>query len=1086
MANFFISRPIFAIVIAILIMVAGGLSIFSLPIAQYPNVAPPSVQITTQYPGASAETVQDTVIQVIEQQMSGLDHLLYLSSTSDNFGMGILTLSFEPGTNPDIAQVQVQNKLSLAIPILPQTVQQVGISVTKSSTSYLLVAGFVSEDGSMSKFDIANYVVSHLQDPLSRLNGVGNFSVFGTQYAMRIWLDPGKLNSYGLTPVDVANAVQAQNIQVSAGQLGGSPAPTTQRLNAAITEATLLRTPEQFGAIVLKVNTDGSRVLVRDVARVELGAENYNVDNKYNGKPASGIGFQLASGANALDTANAIKAKIAELSKYFPPGLQVVYPYDTTPFIKISITEVVKTLFEGVALVVLVILLFLQNVRTTLIPTVTVPVVLLGTFGVMAAVGFSINTLTMFGMVLAIGLLVDDAIVVVENVERIMTEEGLSPREATRKAMGQISAALVGVALVISAVFVPTAFTTGSVGAIYRQFSLTIVVAMLLSVFVALSLTPALCAMLLTPVGEGRSGLKRWFGWFNRGFDSGREKYVHGVRQVIGRSGRFLMIYLALLVAVGLLFVRLPSSFLPAEDQGFMFVQVQTPAGATQGFTGIVLDDVSNYLLQDEARVVDAVFQVNGNNFAGRGQNQGMLFVRFKDWSRRQAKSLKVDALVGRVFRRFASYKNAVIIPINIPPIRELGTASGFDFELEDRGGIGHEALVQARNQLLALARKDRQLALVRVNGEDDQPTFKVNIDREKATALGVNLTDIDQSFSIAWGSHYVNNFLDTDGRIKKVYVQADAPFRMTPDDLRLLYVSNSSGTSSATGTSSSACSSTSASSFTTATTNVGATIVPFSAFATGLWTYGPAQLQRYNGVPSFEIQGQAAPGYSTGQAMSVMEKLAQQLPAGVGYEWTGLSLQEQLSGSQAPLLFALSVLVVFLSLAALYESWSIPVSVVMVVPLGVLGAVGAATAFGMENDVYFKVGLLTTIGLSAKNAILIVEFARELHAQGRSVIEAAVEAARLRLRPILMTSMAFVLGVLPLALANGAGSASENAVGTGVIGGMLTATFLAPFLIPMFYVVVSEKLAREKRIAPAAAPVRPPAPSSIPAGDSR
>jgi len=1096
MANFFINRPIFAIVIAILIMVAGGLSIFSLPIAQYPTVAPPQVTITTTYPGASAQTVQDTVVQVIEQQMNGIDHLIYLSSTSDNYGQGVLTLTFEPGTNPDIAQVQVQNKLQLATPLLPLAVQQFGIAVTKSSTSYLLVAGFVSQDGSMSKFDIANYVVSHLQDPLSRLNGVGYFTVFGTQYAMRIWLELDKLNSFGITPVDVTNALVAQNVQVSAGQLGGVPAPTTQRLNAAITEATLLRTPEQFGAIVLKVNTDGSRVLLRDVARIALGAENYNVDNKYNGKPAAGIGFQLASGANALDTANAIKAKITELSKYFPPGLQVVYPYDTTPFIKISIIEVVKTLFEGIALVVLVILLFLQNVRSTLIPALTVPVVLLGTFGVMAAVGFSINTLTMFGMVLAIGLLVDDAIVVVENVERIMAEEGLSPREATRKAMGQISGALVGVALVLSAVFVPTAFTTGSVGAIYRQFSLTIVVAMLLSVFVALSLTPALCAMILKPESDGRAGLKRWFGWFNRGFDHSRDKYLQGVRGVIARFGRFLAVYAAVIVAVGLLFVRLPSSFLPAEDQGFMFVQVQTPPGATQGFTGTVLDEVADYLRKDEARVVEAVFTVNGNNFAGRGQNQGMLFVRFKDWSQRQAKSLRVNGLIGRIFQRFASYKDASIIPINIPPIRELGTASGFDFELEDRGGIGHDGLLQARNQLLALARKDSQLALVRPNGIEDQPTFKVDIDREKATALGVNLSDIDQSFSIVWGSRYVNNFLDTDGRIKRVYVQAEAPFRMTPGDIRLLYVRNStsassssSATSGGSGTmvsgSTTGNMSTSGTGTTSGTTNVSATMVPFSSFATGQWTYGPAQLQRYNGVPSYEIQGQAATGFSTGQAMSAMEKLAQQLPAGVGYEWTGLSLQEKLSGSQAPLLFALSVLVVFLSLAALYESWSIPISVVMVVPLGVLGAVGAATAFSMENDVYFKVGLLTTIGLSAKNAILIVEFARELHAQGRSVIEAAVEAAKLRLRPILMTSMAFVLGVLPLALANGAGSASENSVGTGVIGGMLTATFLAPFLIPMFYVVVAEKVAREKRAPEAASGPASPAPPQVPAEGS-
>jgi multidrug efflux pump len=1039
MANFFIDRPIFAIVIAIMIMLAGALSIFALPIAQYPTIAPPSIQISTTYPGASATTVENTVVQVIEQQMNGIDHLLYLSSTSDNFGNGITTLTFEPGTNPDIAQVQVQNKLALATPLLPQPVQQTGIAVTKSSASFLLVAGFVSTDGSMSKFDIANYIVSHVQDPVSRLNGVGNINVFGTQYAMRMWLDANKLNSFQLTPVDVTNALLSQNVQISAGQLGGTPAPVTQQLNAAITEATLLRTPEEFGRVLLKVNPDGSQVRIRDVARVALGAEDYNRDNKYNREPAAGIGFQLGSDANALATADAIKARIAELSQYFPPGLEVVYPYDTTPFIRISITDVVKTLFEGIVLVVLVILLFLQNVRATLIPAVTIPVVLLGTFGVMAAVGFSINTLTMFGLVLAIGLLVDDAIVVVENVERIIAEEGLSPREATRKAMGQITGALVGVALVLSAVFVPTAFSSGSVGAIYRQFSLTIVAAMLLSVFVALSLTPALCATILKPAREGHEGMRRWFGWFNRGFENGRDKYVHGVRHVIARFGRWLAIYAVLVVAVGLLFVRLPTSFLPNEDQGFIFVQVQTPPGATQGFTGVVLDDISNYLLQDEARVVDAVFQVNGFNFAGRGQNQGLLFVRFKDWAVRQTEALKVDALIGRLSQRFASYKDATIIPINLPPIRELGTASGFDFELEDRSGVGHDRLMQARNQLLALARQDPDLALVRPNGLEDNPTFKVSVDREKASALGVSVSDIDQSFSIAWGSRFVNNFLDTDGRIKKVFVQADAPFRMNPDNLGLHYVRNANGT-----------------------------MVPFSSFAAGQWTYGSPKLERYNGVSSLEIQGQAAPGRSTGQAITAMERIARQLPVGIGFEWTGLSLQEQLSGSQAPLLFALSVVVVFLSLAALYESWSIPISVIMVVPLGVLGALGAASAFGMSNDVYFKVGLLTTIGLSAKNAILIVEFARDLHAQGRTVIEAAVEAAHLRLRPILMTSMAFVLGVLPLALANGAGSASQNSVGTGVIGGMLSATFLATFLIPMFFVVVADKLRRATPAAPA------------------
>src|SRR5215831_15637391 len=1069
MANFFIDRPIFAIALAIAIMVAGALAIFSLPIEQYPSIAPPSIQVNTTYPGASAETVESTVVQVIEQQMNGIDHLIYLASTSDNFGTGTVTLSFAPGTNPDIAQVQVQNKLQLALPLLPAAVQQLGVSVTKSSTSYLLVAGFVSTDGSMSKFDIADYVVSHIQDPVSRINGVGNLNVFGTQYAMRIWLDPNKLNDFALTPVDVANALQAQNVQVSAGQLGGTPAVAGQRLNAAITEATLLRTPEQFGRVVLKVNTDGSRVLLRDVARVERGAESYNVDNKYNGKPTAGIGFQLASGANALQTADAIKARIAELSQYFPRGLEVVYPYDTTPFVRISITEVVKTLFEGIVLVVLVILLFLQNVRATLIPAVAVPVVLLGTFGVMAALGFTINTLTMFGLVLAIGLLVDDAIVVVENVQRVMAEEGLSPREATRKAMGQLTGALLGVAVVLSAVFVPTAFTAGSVGAIYRQFALTIVVAMALSVFVAISLTPALCATVLEPGGEGR-GLKRWFGWFNRWFEHRRDRYIDGVRTAIGRPARFLAIYVALAAAVALLFVRLPTSFLPSEDQGFMFVQVQTPPGQTQEFTGAVLDDVANYLRQDEARMVDAVFTVNGFNFAGRGQNQGLLFVRFKDWSERTGKALKVDALVHRMAQRFGSYKDAVIIPINLPPIRELGTAAGFDFELEDRGGIGHERLLAARNQLLAAAGKDPELALVRPNGLNDQPTFKVSIDREKASALGVtSLSDVDQTFSIAWGSRYVNNFLDTDGRIKRVYVQADAPFRMGPEDLGRWYVRNVGGAGG--GGSGGA--------------NASGTMVPFSAFAAGAWSYGSPKLERYNGVPSFEIQGQAAPGKSTGQAIAAMARLAKELPAGVGYQWTGLSLQEQLSGSQAPLLFALSILVVFLSLASLYESWSIPVSVIMVVPIGVLGAVGAATAFGMSNDVYFKVGLLTTIGLSAKNAILIVEFARELHHQGRSVIDAAVEAAHLRLRPIGMTSMAFVLGVLPLALASGAGSGSENAVGTGVIGGMLTATFIAPFLIPLFFVVVSRTLGREKATAELAPPAAAPVPAS-PTGGAR
>jgi len=1049
MAKFFIDRPIFAIVIAILVMLAGGLSIISMPIEQYPTIAPPSIQITATYPGASAQTVENTVVQVIEQQMSGLNNLLYLSSNSDDSGTATTTLTFVAGTNPDIAQVQVQNKLQLATPLLPAQVQQAGIRVTQSSNGYLLIAGFVSSDNSMSRYDIANYIASHLQDPLSRINGVGNFNVFGSQYAMRIWLDTDKLNSFALTPVDVTNAIQNQNVQVAGGQLGGTPAPATQRLTATITEATLLRTPAEFGDILLKVNADGSQVRVRDVAHVDLGSETYFIDSKYNGQPASGIGIQLAPGANALATAKAVRARIDELAPYFPHGLQVVYPYDTTPFVKISITEVVKTLFEGILLVFLVMYLFLQNLRATLIPTIAVPVVLLGTFGVLAAFGFTINTLTMFGLVLAIGLLVDDAIVVVENVERVMSEEGLSPSEATRKAMGQITGALVGVAVVLSAVFVPMAFSGGSVGAIYRQFSITIVSAMLLSVFVALSLTPALCATILRPVGKaGEAPKTGFFGAFNRGFEHGRDRYVGGVRHVMNRFGRWLLIYGALFVVVGLLFAWLPTGFLPAEDQGIAYIQVQTPPGATQGRTWIPLDDVSNYLLHEEADAVDATLEVNGLNFAGRGQTQGMVFVRFKDWSVRTRADLKAQAVLARMAKHFASYQDAVIVPINPPAIAALGTASGFDLELEDRAGLGHDKLMQARDQLVTMARQDPNLALVRPNGLNDNPTYKIDIDREKASAFGINLSDVDQTFSIAWGSRYVNNFLDTDGRIKKVYVQADVPYRMNPEDLKSLYVRNTKGS-----------------------------MVPFTSFASGSWSYGSPKLERYNGVSSMEIQGQAAPGKSTGQAMTEMQNLMQKLPAGIGYEWTGVSLQEQQSGSQAPLLYALSILVVFLSLAALYESWTVPISVIMVVPLGILGALAAATALHLENDVYFQVGLLTTIGLSSKNAILIVEFARDLEAQGKSAIDAAIEAAYLRLRPILMTSLAFVLGVLPLAIANGAGSGSENAVGRGVIGGMLTATFLAPFLIPMFFFVITEKLFAKRAPSPASSGTAAPEP---------
>ena len=1030
MPRFFIARPIFAIVIAILIMLAGVLSIARLAIEQYPSIAPPSIQVSATYPGASATTVEDTVVQVIEQQISGVDHLMYLSSTSDDSGRSTITLSFEPGTDPDIAQVQVQNKLQLATPLLPPQVQQSGIRVTKSSASPLLVAAFVSSDPHMTRYDIADYVVSHIQDPVSRVDGVGDINVFGTQYAMRIWLDPNKLNALALMPVDVTTALENQNVQISGGQLGGAPAPASQRLTASITEATLLRTPEEFGRVLLKVNPDGSQVRLSDVARIELGAEDFNIDTKYNGQGAAGIAVQLAAGANALATAEAVRARLTELSKYFPAGMHIEYPYDTTPFVKVSLEEVVKTLLEGIALVFLVMYLFLQNIRSTLIPTIAVPVVLLGTFGVLAVAGFTINTLSMFGLVLAIGLLVDDAIVVVENVERLIAEEHLAPREATSKAMGQITGALLGVAVVLSAVFVPMAFSTGSVGGIYRQFSLTIVAAMALSVFVALSLTPALCSTLLR--GEHKRASGGFFAWFNRQFENGRERYAQGARHVIARAGRWMLIYAGMIGVVAIMFLQLPTSFLPDEDQGYVLVQVQGPPGSTQGHTGAALADVSDYLLHQESRVVDAVFQINGFNYAGRGQNQGMLFVHFRDWSQRTSPDLSAQAFIKRVTARFAAYGEAIVIPVNPPPIRELGTASGFDLELEDRGGVGHDALIRARDQLLANANKDPSLALVRANGLEDNPTFSIEVDREKASALGVSPSDIDQSFSIAWGSRYVDNFLDTDGRIKKVFVQADEPFRMNPDDLRLHYIRNSSGA-----------------------------MVPISAFATGKWTFGPPKLERYNGVPSVEIQGQAAPGHSTGQAIATMERLAAQLPSGIGYEWTGLSLQEKLSGAQAPLLYAISILVVFLSLAALYESWFIPVAVILVVPLGVIGALAAAFVFGMSNDVYFQVGLLTTIGLSAKNAILIVEFARNLHAEGKSLVDAALEAAHLRLRPILMTSMAFVLGVLPLAIATGPGSASRNAIGTGVIGGMLSATFVATFLIPMFFVVIGKYMGR-------------------------
>ncbi|HCI5861740.1 TPA: efflux RND transporter permease subunit [Klebsiella pneumoniae] len=1033
MSKFFIHRPVFAWVLAIIMMIAGGLAILQLPIAQYPTIAPPAVAISATYPGADAQTVQDTVTQVIEQNMNGIDNLMYMSSTSDSAGSVTITLTFKSGTDPDIAQVQVQNKLQLATPLLPQEVQQQGISVEKSSSSFLLVAGFISDNPTTTQDDISDYVASNVKDPISRLNGVGDVQLFGAQYAMRVWLDGNLLNKYNLTPVDVINALQVQNDQIAAGQLGGTPALKGQQLNASIIAQTRLKDPQEFGKVTLRVYADGSVVHLKDVARIELGGENYNVVARINGKPASGLGIKLATGANALDTATAIKAKLAELQPYFPQGMKVVYPYDTTPFVKISIHEVVKTLFEAIILVFLVMYLFLQNMRATLIPTIAVPVVLLGTFAVLSMFGYSINTLTMFGMVLAIGLLVDDAIVVVENVERVMVEEKLSPKEATEKSMSQIQGALVGIAMVLSAVFVPMAFFGGSTGAIYRQFSITIVSAMALSVLVALVLTPALCATLLKPASAEHHEKKGFFGWFNARFDQSVNHYTNSVSGILRGTGRYLVIYLLIVVGMAVLFMRLPTSFLPDEDQGVFLTMIQLPSGATQERTQKVLDTVTDYYLHNEKANVESVFTVNGFSFSGQGQNSGMAFVSLKPWEARSGDENSVESIIKRATVAFSQIKDAMVFPFNMPAIIELGTATGFDFELIDQGGLGHTALTQARNQLLGMVKQHPdQLVRVRPNGLEDTPQFKLDVDQEKAQALGVSLSDINETISAALGGYYVNDFIDR-GRVKKVYVQADAHFRMLPSDINNMYVRSANGE-----------------------------MVPFSAFVTSHWIYGSPRLERYNGLPSMEILGEASPGKSTGEAMALMETLASKLPSGIGYDWTGMSYQERLSGNQAPALYAISLIVVFLCLAALYESWSIPFSVMLVVPLGVIGALLAATLRGLNNDVYFQVGLLTTIGLSAKNAILIVEFAKDLmEKEGKGIIEATLEASRMRLRPILMTSLAFILGVMPLVISHGAGSGAQNAVGTGVMGGMLTATLLAIFFVPVFFVVVRRRFTR-------------------------
>ena len=1036
MARFFIDRPIFAFVIAIVLMLAGVLAILSLPVAQYPAIAAPTVTISATFPGASAKTLEDTVTQVIEQKINGIDNLRYLASTSDSAGNVAITLTFESEANPDIAQVQVQNKLQLALPLLPPEVQRLGVSVAKSVSNYLLVVAFLSNDGSINSGGLSDYVASSVQDQISRLPGVGDVYLFGAQYAMRIWLNPDKLTGYQLTAAEVTNAVQAQNAQVSAGQLGGLPSVAGQQLNATITAQTRLQTAEEFGDILLRVSPDGSHVRLRDVARIELDGENFVTAAEYNGHPASALGIKLTTGANALDTAKRVRARLAELSAFFPPSMEIAYPLDTTPFVRLSIEEVVKTLLEAIALVFIVMFVFLQSIRATLIPTIAVPVVLLGTFAILSAAGFSINTLSMFAMVLAIGLLVDDAIVVVENVERVMSEERLSPKEATRKSMGQITGALVGIAMVLSAVFVPMAFFGGSVGVIYRQFSITLVSAMALSVLVALILTPALCVTLLKPVEHGRAaGRRGFFGWFNRAYDRTSQGYQGVVRRLLARTGRSLLVYGAIVAAMAALFLRIPGGFLPDEDQGYVYLQVQLPPGSTMERTGEVLRQVSDHLLTQEADAVESVAVIRGFNFSGRGQNSGFGFVKLKDWSLRKSPRLKARAVAGRAMAAFSRIRGAVVFAFIPPAVQELGNATGFDLQILDRGGAGHSKLMEARNELLRLAAGSPLLAKVRPNGLEDTPDYRVDVDRKKASALGLSLGDVNRNLSATWGSAYVNDFIDK-GRVKKVYLQADAPFRMQPQDVDRWYVRNGNGG-----------------------------MVPFSSFATGHWTYGSPKLERYNGISSLEILGEPAPGKSSGEAMAEMERLIKKLPAWIGYSWTGLSYEERLAGSNTLALYGISLLVVFLCLAALYESWSIPAAVMLVVPLGVLGAVIASGLRGFANDVYFQVALLTTIGLSTKNAILIVEFAKEQHEAGKDLAAAALEAARLRLRPILMTSLAFILGVLPLAISNGAGSGSQNALGTAVIGGMVTGTVLAVFLVPVFFVVV-RRFARARAAA--------------------
>jgi len=1054
MARYFIDRPIFAWVIAILVMLFGALSIGRLPVSQFPEIAPPSIAIDANYPGASAQTLENTVTQVIEQQMKGLDGLRYMSSTSDSAGSVRITLTFEQGTDPDIAQVQAQNKLQLATPLLPQEVQQQGVRVSKSTINFLTVLAVHSRDSSRTASDLGDIVASRIQDPLSRVTGVGDTMVLGAQYAMRVWLDPHKLNSYGLTTADVKEAIRAQNAQVSAGQLGGQPSAPERALNATVSAQSRLSTPEAFRQIILRSNGDGSNVRLSDVARVELGSEMYDVTAKYNGRPSAGFAIRLAPGANALDTMDAVKAEVDRLKTSLPDDIDIAYPYDSTPFVEHSVTQVVKTLLEAVVLVFLVMLLFLQNFRATLIPTIAVPVVLLGTFGVLALFGFSINTLTLFGMVLAIGLLVDDAIVVVENVERIMAEEGLSPLEATRKSMGEISGALVGIGLVLSAVFVPMAFFGGSAGVIYRQFSITIVTAMILSVLTAMILTPALCATLLKPVAKGSHGKTTgFFGWFNRTFERATVRYVDGVRRTIRSARRSFLLYASLAVVAVLLFAGLPTGFLPDEDQGQAIALVTLPPGATAPRTEAVNRAITEHILANEKDSVKEVLTLSGFSFAGRGQNMGMAFVSLKPWHERSGEAASAAAVAERLNAAMAAVRDARVIAFIPPAIIELGNATGFDFQLQNEAGLPREQFLAARNQLLGTAAQDPALMAVRPNGQEDTPQLKIEVDQASASAHGLSLAAVNDMIATAWGGSYVNDFIDR-GRVKKVYVQADEPFRQTPEDLGAWHVRGATGA-----------------------------MTPFSAYGSTHWTQGPTRLERYNGVPSFQILGEPAPGTSSGDAMAAMEAIAAKLPAGVGFEWSGLSYEERLAGNQALVMYALSILLVFLCLAALYESWSIPVAVILSAPLGIFGALMTATAAGLYNDIYFQVAMLTVVGVSAKNAILIVEFAEAERKAGRPLADAAVHAARLRLRPILMTSFAFIGGLIPLAMSSGAGAGGQNAIGLTVVGGMFAATLLAVVFVPLFFVAVTRLFGRRGKTARAEpGPSPAPEPPLLPA----